>query len=39
MQQPVGEDMAALAIGAVLDLVDGEEGRSGAGSASTRPWR
>ena len=25
MQQPVGEDMAALGIGTELDLVDGEE--------------
>ena len=26
MEQPVGEDMAALEIGGELDLVDGEEG-------------
>jgi hypothetical protein len=26
MQEPMGEDVAALTIGAELDLVDGEEG-------------
>ena len=37
VQQPVGEDMAALGIGAELDLVDDEEGdaRISSGIAST----
>ena len=39
MQQPVGEDMPALAIGAELDLVDGEKGEAAMRSASPRPWR
>jgi hypothetical protein len=36
MQQPVGEDMPALGVGAKLDLVDGQEIRAiASGIAST----
>ena len=45
VQQPVGEDVAAVGVGAKLDLVDGDElggaverhGFDGAGEPSARP--